>query len=262
MPSRARRGMASMALLAPLGVLLATGCAASHGPPGIPDGRHFNGTPAVGPLFPAGSAAHTCTASVISSTGGNLLITAAHCISGTGHGYTFAPGYHSGVEPFGTWTVVRAFGAPEWMVLQAPQSDVAFLVVAPHHVNGRPQQIQDVTGGNLLGTAPPSGQEVTVPAYAAGLHDDPISCTARVYRRGRYPAFDCNSYVNGSSGSPWLMRTSHGWATVGVIGGLHQGGCHPWTSYSASFDSVTLRTYSRVAAGAKSIFPIAGSDGC
>jgi hypothetical protein len=43
---------------------------------------------------------------------------------------------------------------------------------------------------------------------------------------------------------------------------LQQGGCHPWTSYSASFDSVTLRTYSRVAAGAKSIFPIAGSDGC
>src|SRR5208337_4757138 len=97
---------------------------------------------------------HTCTASVVDSSAGDLLITAAHCISGTAHGYSFVPGYHDGIEPFGSWTVVRAYGAPEWLAAQAPQRDFAFLVVAPHDVNGGTERIQDVTGAYQLGTAP------------------------------------------------------------------------------------------------------------
>ncbi len=217
----------------------------------------------MGPLFPPGSSTHTCTASVVQSRSGNLLVTATHCIAGDARGYTFAPGYHAGVEPFGSWTVVGAYGSPKWITDRSPQLDFAFLVVAPHRVHGRVQEIQSVTGANRLGTAPPRGTSVTVPAYATGTRDRPLTCTARVYYRGVYPAFNCNPYVDGTSGSPWLRRGPHGSVVVGVIGGLHQGGCYPWTSYSAPFGPATLRTYTSAAAGGKvSVFPGPESDGC
>ncbi len=119
-------------------------------------------------------------------------MTAAHCVAGTGSGYTFAPGYHDGIEPFGTWTVVRAYGAKSWISSQSPERDFAFLVVAPKEVNGRPEQIEAVTGANTLGRAPPDGTEVTIPGYAAGSDDDPITCTTRVYYRESFPALNRN----------------------------------------------------------------------
>ena len=252
-----------MALVAVLGAGPPAGAAALRAPVGTPTARHFAGTPTVGALFAPGSSVHICTASVVDSRAGDLVLTAAHCISGTGAGDVFAPGYRDGVEPFGTWTVVGAYGAPGWMTQQAPQRDVAFLVVAPRQVNGHPEEIEAVTGANQLGTAPVSGERVTVPAYAVGSDDDPRTCTARVYFHLTYPAFNCNPYVDGTSGAPWLHRTSHGWEVVGIIGGLRQGGCSPWISYSAAFGASTWRTAERAATGVgASIFPAPRGDGC
>ncbi len=59
----------------------------------------------VGALFADGS--HFCTASVVHSEAGDLVLTAAHCVR---DGMTFAPGYHDGVTPFGMWTVTT--GSP------------------------------------------------------------------------------------------------------------------------------------------------------
>jgi len=237
--------------------------AAAAPPPGTPTARPFAGTPTVGPLFPPGSATHTCTASVVASTVGDLLVTATHCIAGGAEGYTFAPGYHDGVEPYGSWTVTGAYAAPQWVSQRSPRLDVAFLVVAPRRRHGRLRQIQAVTGANRLGTAPARGTRVTVPAYPVGRDDRPLTCTARVYYRGSYPAFDCNPYVDGTSGSPWLRHGPTGWEVVGVIGGLHQGGCEPWTSYSAPFGAATRQAYSAAVRGRRTtVFPGAESDGC
>ena len=232
-------------------------------PPGIPTAHAFSGDRTVGPLFPPGSPVHTCTASVVDSPVGDLLITATHCVTGSAAGYTFAPGYHDGIEPYGSWTVVGAYVDPQWTAHLAPTLDVAFLRVAPRRIAGHLREIQDVTGGNRLASAPSSRRMVTVPAYAAGHDDDPITCTARVSYRGVYPTFDCNPYLDGTSGSPWLLRTGHGWDVVGVIGGLHQGGCYPWTSYSAPFGTATARTYAEAAKGAVTAeLPPPESDGC
>jgi hypothetical protein len=232
-------------------------------PAGTPMAHPFAGDRTVGPLFPPGSAVHTCTASVVDSPSGDLLITATHCITGEARGYTFAPGYHDGVEPYGTWSVVGAYVDPQWTADRAPRLDVAFLRVAPRQMDGHAREIQSVTGGNRLGPAPSTRAMVTVPAYAVGHDDDPVTCTAPVYHRGVYPAFDCNPYVDGTSGAPWLLRTDHGWDVVGVIGGLHQGGCYPWTSYSAPFGPATTRTYDGAVNGAEtSVLPPPESDGC
>ena len=232
-------------------------------PSGTPTARHFRGTRTVGALFAPGLSVHICTASVLDSSAGDVLITAAHCISGNGDGYTFAPDYHNGIEPFGSWTIIGAYGAPGWIDHQAPQLDFAFLVVAPRELSGHLEQIQEVTGADRLGTAPVAGEQVTVPAYAIGTDDEPITCRARVYYSGPFPAFNCNPYPDGTSGAPWLLHTGHGWTVVGVIGGLHQGGCYSWTSYSAAFGPVAMGTEASAATRTHaSTFPSPDADGC
>jgi len=256
--------VAAVLVWAPVGGADANSAAdTSTKPPGTPTAHHFVGDRNVGALFPPGSSLHTCTASVVDSPMKDVLITAAHCISGTAKGWVFAPGYRDGVEPLGAWVVVAAYGSRGWLAHQDTLLDVAFLRVAPHELNGRPEQIQTVTGGARLGTAPRSGATVTVPAYAVGLDDEPLTCTARVYYRGSFPAFNCDPYVNGTSGAPWLERSGAGWVVVGVIGGLHQGGCQSWTSYSSPFGPAISRAESDAARSSPgSTFSPTGSDGC
>ena len=79
--------------------------------------------------------AHFCTASVVTSRSGDLLITAAHCVAGIelvkpGH-LLFAPGYASGKFPRGLWVVTKGFTDSRWSAHQDPNDDVAFLAVRP-----------------------------------------------------------------------------------------------------------------------------------
>ena len=230
----------------------------------IPVAREFAGTPTVGALFASGSAAyHSCTASVVHSRRGNVLLTAAHCISGNGAGYTFAPGFHDGLSPYGRWVVTGVYLDSDWLGKQDPKRDFAFLTVSAQSIGGRLTQIEQVTGANRLGWRVRSGQLVTIPGYPAGTANDPVTCTVRVYFRGLFPAFDCNPYAGGTSGSPFLVHTSHGTTVVGLIGGLHQGGCTPATSYSSPLGGAAHRAYLRAAAGAPSDrAESAGDDGC
>lgn len=63
----------------------------------------------VGTLFPLGasmnSSTHSCTANVIKSTHGNLILTAAHCTRGDMTNHTFVPGWSEGKTPYGVWAI-------------------------------------------------------------------------------------------------------------------------------------------------------------
>lgn len=270
-----------LALLVPLAVLaalllpasavtiagatpLALAAATDGPPPGTPVASTFLGDPTVAAVFRDGlSAGHECTASVVRSASRSVLIGAAHCFSGTAAGVQVVPGYHDGVAPYGVWTVTRAYVDPGWIADQDPQRDWVFLVVAPQRWHGRTARIQDVVGGNLPLFALRDGQRVTVPAYGAGIDDRPITCTVPSYRFQGFPAFDCDGYIGGTSGSPWLVRTPLGPAVTGVIGGLHQGGCVTWTSYSSVLGNAAWRGYLRASLGARpDVLPDPGSDGC
>lgn len=244
---------------------LALPAVASAKPPaGTQKSKVFSGTPTVGALFDsATSGKHFCTASVVASPQGNVLMTAAHCIQGSAKGLSFAPGFHDGTAPFGRWKVTGAYFDPAWIAEQNPTRDFAFLTVAPRLLRGVSTDIQTVTGANVLGTKPGQGESVTVPAYPDGQAKVPITCTAKVYFEGIYPAFNCNPYIGGTSGSPWLASTSEGVMVVGLIAGLHQGGCFTYTSYSPPLGSDARAVYQRAVAGAKpDIGPEPGSDGC
>jgi V8-like Glu-specific endopeptidase len=258
-------GLLAMGLLAT--ALLATEARAAASPPapaGTATAHPFGGISTVGALYPSlASPIHICTASVIRSPGRDLVLTAAHCVAGLGTGYMIAPGFHGGDAPYGRWTATAVYLDPAWVRSQDPRRDFAFLKIAPRRINGHEVNIQQVTGGIRLGTHAAAKRRVTIPAYPEGAANNPLTCTVPVYYDGIYPAFNCNPYVGGTSGAPWITRSRQGATEVGLIGGLHQGGCFSYTSYSPPFGAAIHRAYERaVAGGPGNVAPVAGGDGC
>ena len=233
-------------LLAALGICSTQGAAAGA------TARATTGAsiPTVGALFipsvlglgPRLGLPHYCSASVVHSPGHDLVLTAAHCVYGTGFAIEFAPGFHDGISPYGVWAVRRAYLDPQWLHGQDPHHDFAVLQLGRKGGLG----VEDRTGpAPTLHSAPAAGSTVTVDGYVAGSGGRPISCAARVYYTLGYPAFDCAGFKGGVSGGPWLQ----GGHLVGVIGGLHQGGCTADTSYSAPFGAAVAELLARAERG-------------
>ncbi|MFJ5232753.1 trypsin-like serine peptidase [Kitasatospora sp. NPDC088391] len=186
----------------------------------------------VGALFSGavGPGNHFCTASVIDSPGRNLILTAAHCLSGAS-GVTFVPGYRDGQAPYGSWKVTKVYTSDGWQNDGDPDEDFAILAVAPGS-DGR--QIEDVLGGNPIGTDAGWTARSRLYGYPAGS-EQPITCTNDTSRQDTYQRrIDCPSFPGGTSGGPFL-EVSTG-EVIGVIGGYQQGGDTDDTSYSAAFD--------------------------
>jgi V8-like Glu-specific endopeptidase len=222
----------------------------------VADANSFNGTPAVGALFQRvhGRLAHFCTASVVRSRHENLLVTAAHCLQGRSlspaGSVVFAPGYHSGVFPYGRWVVRAAFTDRQWRASQDPDDDVAFLVA------GRAgRHIQKYTGAETLVTSAKLPQAVRVMGYPDSARR-PVFCdaAARAYNRHRLRqmVFYCTDYTNGTSGGPFLARLSGATGNgklIGVIGGYEQGGFTPSVSYSSRFGGTVAALFAAAQAG-------------
>ena len=86
----ARAGLAVAVVL----VLTATARRSTGDGPGIPAAQ---ARPSIGALLRVtGAPAQVCTAAVIDSVAGDVIVTAAHCLSGSTGALMFAPGYHSG----------------------------------------------------------------------------------------------------------------------------------------------------------------------
>jgi V8-like Glu-specific endopeptidase len=235
-------------MVAALGAYVLTPLPQAAGDAAAKRGIAFNGTAAVGALFTISDGhlgQHFCTASVVSSPGENLLITAAHCMAGRSlspaSGVVFAPGYHNGQFPYGTYTITTVYVDSAWARDQNPNDDVAFLVA------GRPgRHIQRHTGAETLMIGQPA-QRVQVIGYPDD-RNRPIACTARArnFDRAHEMVFDCDDYTNGTSGGPFLAhvnpKTGDGWV-IGVIGGYQQGGDTPNISYSPRFYSAVWDLY-------------------
>jgi len=213
----------------------------AEGPAIAQQAKAFNGTPAVGALFTTSGkndllGSHFCTASVVDSPNRDLVLTAAHCVSGTSpNKIVFVPGYHNGHRPYGVWAVTRVIVDRNWMSSANADDDFAFLVVARP---GRRAAVQNITGGESIATSQPPGQFVRVIGYPDNAVL-PISCQNRALRfSARQLEFDCGGYSDGTSGSPLIagMNAITGLGRViGVIGGYEQGGNTPDVSYAAKF---------------------------
>ena len=197
-------------------------------------------SPAVGALFVDGS--HYCTASVVHSDEGDVLLTAAHCIhDGEGGDYiggiTFAPGFHDGVAPYGYWTVTDELVAPGWTASSDPDLDVGFAVASQA---GATKPIEALTGANTLATGSSFEQPITLTGYPDDA-ETPAVCQNTTTRQDTYQLkVDCAGFPTGTSGGPWVTgqdpKTRLG-TVIGVIGGYQYGGEDADTSYSSYFDT-------------------------
>jgi V8-like Glu-specific endopeptidase len=187
-----------------------------------------------------------CTATVIDGTAAanseELIVTAAHCLEGTiGHvAYTstnlvFSPMWHDGKNPFGTWTVKKAFLNGGWLTCSIPVADCktnqlydyAVVVLSPKNGKG----IGDVTGADGWSVNQPKTiASVTIagiPATSPGIlvtttSTNTVTESGEPFRQAATPGF-----TDGSSGGPWFRNfsttTSLG-VLIGDTGGFEQGG--------------------------------------
>lgn len=229
------------------GALLSAMVLGSLTPVAMPNARSFAGVPAVGALFTyakSGLGTHFCTASVVDSPVEDLVITAAHCVSGHQGSIVFVPGYNHGREPDGIWMVVKVVVDEHWRSSDSPDDDFAFLVVK--RIGKGEGTLEKLTGGERLGVNEPDPALVRVFGYPNGA-EAPIRCENKVFDYSPTQLqFDCGGYTQGTSGSPLVAgvnpRTGTG-TVVGVIGGFELGGDTPQVSYAAKFGGDLAQLY-------------------
>ncbi len=196
----------------------------------------------VGPIFLDGGTVHVCTGSVVHSTGGNLVMTAAHCLAGSSQ-IAFAPGFAGDGAPIDLWTADAVYLDPRWTAVKDPHADYAIM-----RVSGRADgSVESHIGLALtLGRTPPPGSHVTVLGYPAGVGGSPVGCQAGIgLTDGGYPSVACDGLVAGTSGGPWVSGTT----ISGLTGGFERGGCAEDVSYSAPFDEHVALLLARAEAG-------------
>ncbi len=213
-----------------------------------PSETDFGGVPIEGALFSSdGAGDHFCSGSVVASPHKNLIITAAHCVTGRTN-IAFVPKYDQGKRPFGTWAVTGFTVDARFVATRDIDLDFAFGKVAPLHG----KNIENVVGANGLKINQGFINRVTVIGYPnLDQHpsDRPITCTNTTSRWRDYKyqvEFDCKGYPDGTSGSPWLLdfdrRTGRGY-TNGVIGGWNEGGPNNDISTTSYFDHDIAHLY-------------------
>jgi V8-like Glu-specific endopeptidase len=221
----------------------------------------FGQTTTIGALFtlsPSGQLqSHFCTASVVDSPAGDLVVTAAHCmLNKTADQIAFVPDYSAGHMPYGVWNVTSVIEDPQWQRSADADDDFAFLVVDQV---GSPVPVQDLTGGETLGISAGPGRQVKVAGYP-DTGDTMVTCenTVVAFSSTQFQ-FDCDGFTDGTSGSPLLAEAVPAGATglaatdgvamvIGVIGGYEQGGYTASVSYAARFATSLAALYQRAMA--------------
>jgi hypothetical protein len=184
----------------------------------------------------------------VDSPAGDLIVTAAHCLSAGQTNAVFAPGYRDGNAPNGVWTITQVIEGSAWTGDGDEDDDVAFAVVAPQ--NGRSLEAA-VGGGYTLSTSGTTSATIQLTGYPSAT-DEPITCTgnAAAYSQTQL-VVDCTAFTGGTSGSAWIAGYDSGadaGSIIGVIGGYQQGGDTSDVSYSIVFGSDTQALYEQAAA--------------
>ncbi|WP_052434513.1 trypsin-like serine peptidase [Streptacidiphilus melanogenes] len=203
-------------------------------------------TAKVGAIFSSSSITpgnHHCTASVVDSPAGDLIVTAAHCLGAGPTGAVFVPGYRDGSAPNGVWHISQVVENSAWTGDGDQDDDVAFAVVAPQ--DGRSLETA-VGGGYDLSTSGTTSATVQLTGYPSAT-DEPITCTgdAAAFSQTQL-VIDCTAFTGGTSGSAWIAgydADADAGSIIGVVGGYQQGGDTADVSYSIVFGSDTQALY-------------------
>lgn len=231
------------ALVVAAAVLL-TSCSAPEYRPSTgvrPSAGPVSPDPRVGAVFVDGSKLHTCTGSVLRSPAGDLILTAAHCLSDDDDA-VFVPGYGAGPTARDGWQIDAVFFDTRWLDGRDPAADYAVARVS----RDDGVSLASVAGDGLdVGAAPGPGKEVTVIGYPSGAGGPQVCRAPAAPERQGFPTLHCDGVVNGFSGAPWIS----GGTVTGLIGGLDGGGCADEVSFSPPFDQRLAELVARAQAG-------------
>jgi V8-like Glu-specific endopeptidase len=175
-------------------------------------------------FFTLGGLAYACTGALVNSANVDVVLTAAHCVSGGlerggrtewAADWLFVPGYRGGEQPYGAYTARRFFISRLWTgpAVGREADDVAFVQVGPAPQNTAPHV--PVPPHGLTGRF--AAQSAPLPltrAYVFGFPQEPPYT-------GLYPNFcagpagsadgsvrtDCEMTA-GDSGGPWFGQFS------------------------------------------------------
>jgi trypsin-like peptidase len=221
-----------------------------------PSAQPVQPEPKIGALFPGGGPQHACSGAVLDSSGGDLILTAAHCVA-EDVDTTFVPGFNNEAAPENSWHIDAVYLDPRWLHNQEPLADFAIARVSRE--SGGTIEAQ-AGGGLTLGSSPKAGTVVTVTGYPMGDGGGPIGCRAPTGPATHdFPSLPCEGMVDGLSGAPWITGST----ITGLIGGLDGGGCQDESSYSPPFDDAISRLLARAeAAGPGDEAPSVFDDSC
>ena len=197
---------------------------------------------------------YTCSGTTVGGPNPDVVVTAAHCVcDGAGAwavNWTFAPGYDSGQQPYGSYPAKMFHVSRRWSDGADEDDDIAFVDVGQSSSSGVPNSVGDVVGSQPIsfGSRPPTAAVFGYPAKPpySGEHLD--------YCRGQvspdpYGAADSGlpcAMTEGDSGGPWLSRFDAATGT-GVITGItsFKYAGEDGTLYSANLGPVAKSLYTR-----------------
>ncbi|KAG6001204.1 hypothetical protein E4U21_004625 [Claviceps maximensis] len=217
------------------------------------DAVFYDGIPTVGVLYDKSLPKHYCTASVVDSPTGNIILTAAHCLSTDGTEIHFAPGYNNGKTPYGTYPVLAIYIQPGWNQKYDERLDFAFMRLGKGQFKGKMVNVQEATGGgNRLVTTAGYDQTVEIVGYAFG-EQRARHCSSGTYEaKSGQMGIECGPLQSGTSGAPWIANynpTTKRGDVIGDIGGWHTGGCDDYETFSCRFSQATRDLFNRAVRG-------------
>jgi V8-like Glu-specific endopeptidase len=210
-----------------------------------------------------------CAGTVVPSPGKDLVLTAAHCFDSADRqqNMVFVPQHSKNKpQPHGIFPIAKGqiYADPRYMRRGGDKDftdlDFAILKTEPRS-DGK--ELQDVVGaipiGYSTGFDHPKTRVIGYPGFKA--KQDPLDCTspmkkfstgdAEGWKGGTFSQIDCDGYVSGTSGGPFITAGSENPQVVGVTGGWMTGGHSADTSYSSYFDGDLKRIYEAAVAGKK-----------
>lgn len=162
-------------------------------------------------FFTIGGVDYVCSGTATSSSNGDVVTTAGHCLHEGGGGgfasrFTFVPAYNDGAAPHGQWTASDLFTSTGWANSGDFAVDAGFAVM---NENGAGQSLTDVVGSYPIAFDQGRGLSYTSYGYPAaspfnGQRLFSCSGTARTDPGGSTTQGIPCDMTGGSSGGGWI----------------------------------------------------------
>lgn len=235
--------------------------------------HEFEGIKEVGTFYYADRTDYRfCAGTVVPSPGKNMIVTAAHCFDHNDRisNLVFVPKQNvTQPRPYGMFPI--QVGQIYMDTAYTPDNEKSETALDFAFVKAEPRSdgklLEDVVGAIPLalneGFDHPDTQVIGYPyLYRDKKYkaiQNPLTCTTPTkkfttassggWRGGTFLQVDCQGYVSGTSGGPFLIKMGAGRGVAGVTGGWHTGGHTPDTSYSSYFGDDVKRVFDAAVAG-------------